>query len=112
MFEESPRLVEMLDRLERADDVERVVGEIERTEILNGELDVLARVARTGVVDGGRIEIDPEGPACAARQERGSVTDAAARVEDVLAVAVRERELVALQMGCDDSRLCLVRDDA
>ena len=105
------RVRDVLDDLERADDVEGVVGERELEHVGDEELDVRPRVVRARVRDRVVGDVHADHALGDLREVGGPVADAATCVEHACAATVRQRELVALEMQCDDARLGLVRDD-
>jgi hypothetical protein len=111
-FEYEPlRLGEMLDGLERAHRVEAAVVEWELLDVPDRELDVRSAVAFACVGDGLLVSVDTEDAARNRREVCAPIADAAARIENVAPAAMRECELVALQVQRHDPRLGCVRHD-
>ena len=102
---------DVLDDLERADDVEGVVGERKLEHVGDAKLDVRPRVVRVRIRHCVVGDVDADDTLRDLRKVGSPVADAAARVEHARSAAVRQRELVALEMQCDDAGLGLVRDD-
>ena len=103
---------DVLERLERADDVERLGGEVECERVHRPELDVRPGVAGACVLDRSFGDVDADDATCAVGQESRSIPDAATDVEHFTAFALGDRELVAFEVVGDDSGLGLIGDDA
>src|SRR5438105_2719974 len=104
-------VAQVLDRLERADDVERGVGPIKCEQVADCKLDVRPAVAAPSVRDRLLALVDADDTGRGLREERRAVAHTAARVQDMHPVAPRPGELVALEMERDNARLGLVRHD-
>ena len=101
-----PRLVgvaQMFDGFKRDDDVDRGVGQRQRSA---GALDEThpraVAVACSRVRDGGRIDVDPDRGCCRLAEQRGAVAFAAGGIEHALARDVATREGVAMPVLVGD----------
>lgn len=108
---EPARLAEMLQGLERAHHFEAPVIEGEFVDIRDHELDIRRTIAVTCVGDCVPVPVEADNPARHGAESRAPVADAAPRIDDLTAAAVRERELVALQVQRNDPGLGCVGDD-
>jgi O-antigen ligase len=104
-------VVEVLDRLERADDVERVRVERERGKVALDEFDVRARIVLPSLGDRIGRAIEPNHAPCHLGEMRRPVTNPAGCVEHVGRLAPAPGEVVPLQVEGEDSRRHARRHD-
>jgi hypothetical protein len=103
---------DVLDRLEGAHCVERLVVERKRGEVHHGELDIRSGVPGPRVRDCLRVDVDAQHPSGDPAHLGGAVADSAGRIQHVPVAAPRRSEAVSLEVEGDDTGLRLVRDDA
>ena len=99
----------MLDRLERADDVEARLGKVELEQVARQELDVRTRVPRPRVLDRLGVDVHSDDALRDVREERAPVPDPATGVEHGQPATVGKGEAVALLVDRDDADGGLVR---
>lgn len=110
--EECASVGQVLERLERADDVEAAVAEAQRLEIVHEELHVRPGVSRACIGDRVLAEVDSDHLSGLGGEERTAVTDTTGRVEHPLACAERQREPITLLVDRERPRGGFVRNDA
>ena len=97
------RIAHVLERLERADDVERGVRERERGDVHHAKRRARAAVALRRVGDRIGADVDADDAPRNLCEVRRPVTDAAGRVEHVRVCAELTREVVPLEVERDDA---------
>ena len=88
----------MLDRLEADDEIEGSVGGRDLAAITGPKRDVHPGVPHRRVVDGLRVEIDPDGGLCDQRESGGPISLATGDVEHVFVARQFEYHRVAVEM--------------
>jgi hypothetical protein len=104
LSQERRRVFEMLDRLERADDVEGVSVERQCKQVAFDELDVRSRVPLPGIFDRFDRAIEPNHSVRHVGEMSGPVPNPAGRVEHLRRFAPSPGEVVPLQVDGEDSR--------